>query len=104
MRAALGLAMASAASAQCYLEDASDDCAVCWKTTSAGVVTMGACPDAIDSEWVVPLPEVMTEYVTYGTCLWGRLRLFFGVLALSLENPRRTLSSFLRRHVLGYHR
>jgi len=42
---------------QCYLEDASATCAVCWKTTSTKVTTMGECPkDAIMIEWTKPLP------------------------------------------------
>lgn len=52
--------------AVCYLEDSAATCAVCWKTTSAGLTTMAECPaDAIQIQLETYLPNDLvadTEY------------------------------------------
>jgi len=43
---------------QCYLEDSTSTCVVCWKTTSRKITTMSECPKgAISLEWTKPLPQ-----------------------------------------------
>eukprot|EP00929_Paragymnodinium_shiwhaense_P026878 TRINITY_DN1588_c0_g1_i1.p1 TRINITY_DN1588_c0_g1~~TRINITY_DN1588_c0_g1_i1.p1 ORF type:complete len:538 (+),score=100.42 TRINITY_DN1588_c0_g1_i1:100-1713(+) len=58
----------TSAHAQCYLEDAAADCAVCWSTSSHGVTTFKECPEnSVQLTWEQALPAELVEGESYHT-------------------------------------
>jgi len=52
-------------SSQCYLEDPSATCALCWTSSSEGKREMAACPPAVALAFSAPLPEDMEATTSY---------------------------------------
>lgn len=64
----LAALLLASARAQCYLEDAAAECAVCWETSSRGITKGGRCPgDSVKVRWGQPPPPTMTAGTGYPT-------------------------------------
>uniref|UniRef100_A0A7S2XFV7 Uncharacterized protein n=1 Tax=Lotharella oceanica TaxID=641309 RepID=A0A7S2XFV7_9EUKA len=55
---------------QCYLEDVSASCPVCWITNSNGVRTMGQCPASIQTSWNPPTELIAGDAYEVDFSIW----------------------------------
>jgi len=76
----------------CYLADAAETCAVCWKTNSQGARTQEPCPaGAADIRWAHQLPTDMKPSREYPVSY--KLTIDTSIFLLVLIEPKRQVSA-----------